>query len=177
MIDLNTLEKKFKLKIDHQYRCLSYALCLWNEDTILLDRTTNILVWRHSFCSSLFLQWWLLAKRTIPCSSTRIQARRGCIYLLLYAHSLRLMTMTTSSSTARRTIDVTYKPINRKKSSHFAYTRAHVKASEQGLSLLPLVRIVLVTSIRNHYMLLNEWRKTTTKKKKKKIKIHLINKK
>ena len=56
------------------------------------------------------------------------------------------MAMTTSSSSARRTIDVTCKHINRKKSSRFPYTRIHVKASEQGLSFLPFVRVILVTS-------------------------------
>lgn len=56
--------------------------------------------------------------------------------------------MTTSSSTARRTIDVTYKRINREKSSRFAYIRAHARASEQGLSFASVVRVILVTSTR-----------------------------
>jgi hypothetical protein len=136
-----------------------------NEDTIILHGTTNTSVWRHSSVLLSFSNddYWL---KKLSLASVLEYSLNAHVYIFFYTRSfsLYLMTMTTSSSTARRTIDVTCKPINRKKSSHFAYTRVHAKASEQGLSFLPLARIVLVTSIRNHYMLLNKWRKTATKK-------------
>jgi hypothetical protein len=104
-----------------------------------------------------FFQWWLLAKKlSLLALALEYTAwiRMYTIYVLsflLHAHSLR--STTSSSSTARRTIDVTCKPINRKKSKHLLtynyiyryiyiyniyYILTRARTSEQGLSFFPV---------------------------------------
>lgn len=130
---------------------LAYALCLkWRCDYIRKENECISLT--SQFCSFSSCDDYWLKKLSLLASSyhsTRIQAKNAhvyylCVCVLSFLLCAHFLPSSTSSSTARRTIDVTSQPINTENQSICLHiyiyilsisNNAHARTSEQGLSV------------------------------------------